>query len=141
MSEIIKNRPKVGVAVYILDDQNRVLLMHRLGSHGPGTWAPPGGHLENGESFLDCAKREVKEEVNIDFSDIEVLGVTNDIFSEDKHYITVQVHAKGISGEPKIMEPEKCSEIKWFRLDSLPAPLLLSVQHFFESNISKKLTL
>ena len=44
----------VGVAVLVRRGE-QVLLTHRKGSHGAGTWAPPGGHLDMGESFEDCA--------------------------------------------------------------------------------------
>jgi 8-oxo-dGTP diphosphatase len=130
-------RPKVGTAVYILNNHNQVLLMKRQGSHGAGTWCPPGGHLEFGESFLDCAKRETKEESDLDIIDAALWGVTNDIFKEEgKHYITLALKASGYSGQAKIMEKEKCTEIGWFDLNNLPKPLFLPVQNFFDSNTS-----
>jgi len=42
--------PRVGLGVLIIKD-GKVLLGRRKGAHGEGTWAPPGGHLECGESF------------------------------------------------------------------------------------------
>jgi len=136
MSEFDKNkRPKVGLGAYILNEKNQVLLTKRFGSHGSGTWCPPGGHLEFGESFFDCAKREAKEEVDLDILEIKVVGVTNDIhFDEQKHYVTVHVQTVRWAGVPKIMEPEKCTAIGWFDLDKLPSPLFLSNHNFFKEN-------
>jgi len=51
-------RPLIGVAVIVIKE-NRVLLGKRKNSHGSGTWAFPGGHLEFNESIEDCARREV----------------------------------------------------------------------------------
>ena len=35
----------------------------------------PGGHVENGESFYDCAVREVKEETGLDVFNLKSCGV------------------------------------------------------------------
>ncbi len=128
-------RPKVGFGVYIINDKNQILLMHRIGSHSSNTWCPPGGHLEFKESFLDGAKRETKEESGLDIEDIELVGVTNDIYeTENKHYVTLALKAKAYKGEPKIIEPDKCDEVAWFDLDKMPSNLMLTNKNFFNSN-------
>lgn len=58
--------PRVGVGVFVLNSQGYILLGKRLGSHGSGTLALPGGHLELHESFEECAIREVLEETGIE---------------------------------------------------------------------------
>lgn len=123
-------RVKVGEAVYIINHLGQVLLLKRKGNHAPGTWCPPGGKIELGESFLDCAKREVLEETGLRIKSIAILGVTNDYYNKDNHWVSVNVLAKGFSGQPEIMEPDKCEEIGWFNLDSLPSPLMLSAKNF-----------
>jgi ADP-ribose pyrophosphatase YjhB (NUDIX family) len=49
---------------------NKVLLCKR-NTKGlyPGMWSLPGGHLEDGESSMDCARREHFEETDIDIDD------------------------------------------------------------------------
>ena len=64
--------------------------MKRRGSHGAETWAPPGGHLEFGESFENCAMREVLEETGLKINGLKIAAATNDIFTnENKHYATI----------------------------------------------------
>lgn len=125
-----QNRPKVGLGVYVIDNA-KLLLLKRQGAHGEGSWCPPGGHLESGESFADCAIREAKEEAGIEIDDIKVIGLTNDIFSEDKHYITIATVGKLKSGKAKIMEPDKATDIGWFELDNLPSLMFLPTQNLF----------
>jgi len=128
-------RPQVGLGVYILNDKNELLLFRRKGTHGAGTWCAPGGHLEFGESFEECAKREAKEEADLDVDDLEVAGVTNDIFEEEgKHYITIAMRAKSYAGVPKVMEPQKCDALRWFPLNHLPTPLFTPCQNYFDSD-------
>ncbi|PWN18952.1 hypothetical protein BCV69DRAFT_284561 [Microstroma glucosiphilum] len=66
-STISPNRhPRVGLAVFLVDDRGYVLIGKRKGAHGSGTLALPGGHLEWNESFEECAAREVLEETGVE---------------------------------------------------------------------------
>lgn len=115
--------PRVGVGI-IVQSKGRVLLGLRTGSHGSGTWSVPGGHLEFGETIEQCAVREVLEETGLSIDEVKRGPYTNDVFeAEGKHYVTIFVTASSESGEPKIMEPSKCSRWKWFRWSELPSPL------------------
>lgn len=125
-------RPKVGMGVYIIKDE-KLLLTKRIGSHGANTWCPPGGHLELGESFEQCAKRETLEEAGIKIKNIRFIGTTNDIYNKDLHYVTMGMMADYASGKPRIMEPDKCADIDWFDLNKLPSPLFLPVKHFLKN--------
>lgn len=67
-----------------------------------GKWAFPGGHLEHGESFTDCAERETLEETGLEVKGLKVINVTNDVFEEaDKHYITLFVLCEMIDSQQK----------------------------------------
>ena len=126
---------KVGVGLYIFNSQHQLLLGLRKSKHGEGTWCPPGGHLEYGESFEQAAVRETKEETGmlIDENQTTVAGVTNDFFAESgKHYITVHLIVKNIDGNPQVCEPDKCAEWHWFSLENLPEKLFLPAKQFLE---------
>lgn len=123
---------RVGIAVLIIKD-NHILLGHRLSPHGAGDWAPPGGHLELGETWEDCARRETLEETGLELGDIEFADITNDIYTDTKHYVTIFMKADYIDGEPQLLEPQKCTKWEWFTLDQLPHPLFLSFRNYIES--------
>lgn len=112
----------------------KFLLQKRQGSHGEGTWSLPGGHLEHGESFENAAKREVKEESDLDIKNVRFAAVTNDIFTnENKHYVTVWLSSDWAGGVLKNMEPEKCTEQIWATFETLPRPLFHTWNQLFES--------
>lgn len=81
------------------------------------------GHLDPNESILEAMKREAKEEIgiNIEKEDLELV-TTYHASSKDNEveYLRFYFVPKKITGEPQIGEPEKCSELVWVDVDSLP---------------------
>lgn len=127
---------RVGIGVYILRD-GKILMGKRIGSHGKNTWSPPGGWLEFGENWEECAKRETLEEAGIEIKNIRFWTVTNDIHEvEEKHVVTLHMIADYDSGEPKIMEPEKWEKWDWFSWDDLPGPLFYPLKKLKEQNFN-----
>ena len=127
-----EDRPRIGIGVIVCRD-GKVLVGKRKSSHGAGSWAFPGGHLEFGESIFDCAIREVKEETGLTVTNLVNGPYTNDIFlKEAKHYVTIFVLADCEEGEARILEPEKCEEWGWFPWNALPLPRFLSLQNLLE---------
>lgn len=124
-----RQRPYIGVAV-LLWKGDHLLLGQRSDS---GDWQFPGGHLELGESVLECATREVSEETGLQISHAQHAGFTDEMFSVgEREYITLYVSAAYASGEPEIIEPEKCQCWQWFRCDQLPEPLFLPIVNFLK---------
>ena len=123
-----------------MKDNGQVLLGKRMGSHGAGTWSFPSGHIDYMEELEDCAKREVAEETglgeeNIKLIDKYPIAATNDFFKrEDKHYITLFMRAKHISGKPKRIELDRCEGWEWFFWDKLPHPLCVSTENLLKQN-------
>ncbi|MCD8494614.1 MAG: NUDIX domain-containing protein [Candidatus Pacebacteria bacterium] len=65
---------------YMADNVPRFLLIQsRTGNH----WAFPKGHVDAGESLIDCAIREVREEVGIDIANVMVSSY---IITDTYHY-------------------------------------------------------
>jgi len=66
--------------VVVVDDEQRVLVIHRSDNDN---WALPGGAMDLGESLVETAVRETKEETGID---CEVTGLVG-IYTDPKHVI------------------------------------------------------
>lgn len=131
------NRPKVGIGVMIFK-KGKVLLGKRRSSHGSGEYAWPGGHLEYMESFEECVKREVREEAGIEIENVRFLRLLNFKTYAPKHYVDIGLMADWKSGEPQVLEPEKCEGWAWYGLDDLPEPLFAALPSYFEAHKTGK---
>ena len=115
----------------------------RLGSHGAGKWAHPGGHLEFGEELEECATREVEEETGLCLQreDVRFLTATNSVMEgegeegkkEKKHYVTIWMVGRwdGKGEGPRNLEPEKCAGWEWVRWEEM--------KEYAEGNWERKL--
>lgn len=118
-----KQYPRVGIGVMIQNERGEVLMGLRKGSHGAGEWSFPGGHLEMGETILETAQRETREETGLEINKLELISVADELrylASDGKHYLNIGVKGEYAGGEPVVMEPDKCERWAWFSLDALP---------------------
>lgn len=123
-----EKRPKVGIGLVVMQG-GKILLGQRKNAHGAGQYAGPGGHLEFGESFEECAKREASEETGIEIENVRFLSLTN-FKIEDKHYVDIGLIADWKVGEPQVLEPEKCAGWGWHDMANLPQPLFGVVPNY-----------
>ena len=120
---------QVGLGVFILrknaEDEVEVLLgMRGNHSHGPNEWQLPGGKPDLWENPRMGAQRELKEETDLDVAenDLNFLTFTDDRFpSHARHFVTLFFWTFDWFGTPKIMEPDKCIKLAWFKLNALPS--------------------
>jgi 8-oxo-dGTP diphosphatase len=127
--------PQVGVGVLVCRG-NDVLLVRRHGSHGSGTWSPPGGYLDFGEDPAECAVREAREETDVEVAPPRFAGATNDVFREEgKHFVTLWFEAQHVGREPRTAAPDELSEVGWFARGGLPAPLFLPFENFLAGQV------
>ena len=121
-------RFKIRCAVFLIltkieDGKEYVLLQHR---HNTGIeddkWGVSvGGHLEKGETVKECLIRETLEEININIKseDLTLVNIVHANFGGTEYLMPV-FHANKWQGKPKIMEPDKCDDLKWFDIHDLP---------------------
>jgi 8-oxo-dGTP diphosphatase len=101
-----------------------ILLGKRKNCYGAGTWALPGGHLEFNERLVDTMCREAKEELGaiIKPEELRLVSVVDDLQpANNLHYVHVSFEQLDPTWEPRIMEPDRCEEWRYFSLGDLPA--------------------
>ncbi|MBP3042883.1 NUDIX domain-containing protein [Arthrobacter jiangjiafuii] len=117
----------------------QVLLQLRRGTgYMDEHWATAAaGHVEAGESALEAALREAKEELGVTVAPDAVVPVTA-MHRRQGEFLPVNERVDFFfactewEGEPRIMEPGKAAELRWFRLDSLPTPMVPHELSVFE---------
>ena len=88
--------------------------------------AAAAGHVERGETAIDAAHREAAEEIAVTGLELEFVTA----MQRTQHAAPIDERidffftARSWSGEPRIVEPEKCAELRWCPLDALPDPVV-----------------
>ena len=117
--------------VYLLregDAGTEVLLQLRQGTgYMDGHWAAAAaGHVERGETAYDAARREALEELGITEIDLEfrftMQRTQHDLPIDER--VDFFFTSRSWVGDPRVVEPLKCAEIRWCRLDDLPDPVV-----------------
>ncbi len=112
----------VGATIVVIKD-NKILLNLRSDTE---MWGIPGGGTELGETVEQTAKRELKEETNLDCSSSTLLNVFSgrDLYfrypnGDELYSVVVLYLANDVSGSLKITDGESL-KLAYFSKDNLP---------------------
>lgn len=132
-----QKRPRTLAAslVYLYKD-GKVLLQKRQNTgFSDGMWdVSASGHVEGGETIKAAAVRELKEETGVLAKDLSFVGIVHE-YSESARlpYVLVVFRVNEWAGKPRICEPKKCSELKWFNVKDLPSNIIESRRMILEN--------
>jgi 8-oxo-dGTP pyrophosphatase MutT (NUDIX family) len=129
-------------AVYILltksiKGKTYLLMLERFNTgYEDGKFSLIAGHVESGESAIQCAIREAKEEAGIiikseDLEFCHLLHRTQNHPQQSR--IDIFFQTTKWQGEPQNMEPDKCSQLKWFPINQLPANTIPYIKKSIQS--------
>lgn len=117
------HQPKLAaLAVVIRDDT--VLLVKRRNEPDAGLWGFPGGHVDLGETAMQAAIRELREETGILAEPVRYLTNVDVIEHCGSgavrfHFLLAAVLCDYASGEP--IAQDDVSEARWWRISDVGA--------------------
>lgn len=117
-------------AVYlIVKKENKVLLARRFNTGWmDGKYTLPAGHIDGNETAQMAMSREAKEEINLTIMPEDLFVVhtmhRKSVLESDsdngREYFDFFLEAKNYSGTLKNDEENKCDNLDWFPINSLP---------------------
>lgn len=133
-------RFKMRVAVHlILEQNNKFLLLRRYNTgYEDGNYSVIAGHLNGNETIKEAMRREALEEANITIDDenLKIVGVMHRKDGDES--IDYYLYTNKFSGNIKIMEPNKCDDLSFYKLDNLPTniiPYIKTALYNYKNNI------
>ena len=111
--------PSVGVAVVIVDDQRRLLMVQRAETATkPGLWCIPAGFMDYGEDVRAAAARELVEETGLVAEIGSPIFVASNFHDPEKLTVGIWFQGEIVGGE--LSAGDDASDVGWFSLDDLP---------------------
>ena len=134
-----KERYQSKVAVFLIlfrekDGQKEILLQKRVNTGYLDNMyeASCSGHLEKNETLAHATIREAKEEIGIDVKEEDLKFVAL-IHPYQDDYLNVFFEAIKYEGIPEIKEPDKCGDLRWFKIDELPENTIIRTRNVLEN--------
>lgn len=136
-----KERFKAIPAVYTIFRRGNEILLSRRFNTGfqDGKYSLPAGHHDGGMTLRSSAAREAKEEVGVamQLADLDFVYAQHRLADDGErldYFFTCDVW----SGEPQNMEPDKCDELRWCDVASLPENIVPNVKAALEGYLRGK---
>ena len=116
-------RPALTVDVVIAtrEARPRVLLIRRKKDPFAGSWALPGGFVDENERLADAARRELVEETGVTAADLEQLYTAGDPGRDPRGWTVSVAYLAQV--DPNAIKPvaaDDAEEVGWWPLDELP---------------------
>jgi phosphoglycolate phosphatase-like HAD superfamily hydrolase/ADP-ribose pyrophosphatase YjhB (NUDIX family) len=110
--------PLATVGALIFNDTGEVLMIRT--HKWSGLWGIPGGKIKWGETSEAALRREIKEETNLDATDIEFVLVQDCIrskeFYREAHFVLLNYTCRCSGKKPDVVLNEEGREFRWLTL-------------------------
>ena len=122
-----------GVGLLVFNDEKKILMQLRSDYN---EWGVPGGAMELGESFEDVAKRELKEETNLEADELKLIRVLSgkETYREypngDKLYDITAIYVVKKYHNDIIINDDESVKLEWFDINNLPKNMTEYTQNY-----------
>ncbi len=114
MAEHRNPTPTVDIIIEV--PGGKIVLIHR--KNPPPGWALPGGYVDYGETLAAAARREAKEETDLDVELVELFHCYSDPRRDPRGHTMSTVFIGRAGGQPRA--GDDAAELATFALDALP---------------------
>lgn len=126
--------PNYPACYVIIRKEDKILFVLRENTgYLDGNYCLPAGRVEEGETFLQGARREALEEVGLTLDPAHLRHIHTmhryTVTSNNKAWVDVYFDVLEWSGEPVNTEPDKHSRIEWLPIDDLPENIMDYQRH------------
>lgn len=102
-----------------------VLLVQRRHSPFAGSWALPGGFVEESEQVAQAAPRELREETGLDLGapereGLRLLGVYDTPGRDPRGWTVSAVYVVRLPAQLEVKGGDDAGDARWFSVDELP---------------------
>ncbi len=111
----------VDVVALVAGAPPSVLLVQRAYEPFQGSWALPGGFVEQRERVLQAAARELAEETGLRLEDLQLLGVYDTPGRDPRGWTVSVVYIASLDAEAPVRGADDARDARWFSADVLPA--------------------
>ncbi len=130
--------PKIETSLILINKEDRILFGRRVGNNGDGVFTFPRGRLEYLERAVQSAVNGLREETGLSEKEIRLMddnpvAVTEDLFPNGRHSLTLYFRANHLFGTPKRIIPNLYESWAWYQWDNLPLPLSLPIRNLINS--------
>jgi len=123
-------QPYIAAFVIFRKGDKAAFLLRQNTGWGDGYYGLPSGKVEEGETFVQAAIREIKEEVSVNLKPQDLKHALTAHRKSDMSWVDVLFEAENWQGELHNTEPHKHAALEWLDLNALPDNIVPPIRHY-----------